>query len=306
MRNTSTIEWELARNKKFNKLYQKFDKESLVKFQNQLLEILIDFDEFCKKNNLNYFLVAGTLIGAKRHDGFIPWDDDIDVVMPRKDYEKLRALKSDDENSKYKFEDSRDTGEISLCGKFKAKDISYYDVLGIGFNKTKKIYIDILPIDQVPNNKILKLIKGTIVNLLRISFSSLRCFKKNDELLNVMSKCSKELKINLFFRKICAIPSLIIGKKRTINLIHKIMITNELKPEELTIALGVKGYFGEVLKVKEVYPLSEIMFENKKFKAPKNPDFYLKNRYGDYMKIPSESEQMERLVRLKENWKEIL
>ena len=61
------------------------------------LNLLLDFDKYCKQNNLRYYLCYGTLIGAVRHKGFIPWDDDIDVIMPREDYEKLMALHGEGE-----------------------------------------------------------------------------------------------------------------------------------------------------------------------------------------------------------------
>ena len=60
--------------------------------QEKMLEILLVFDAFCKENDLKYYLCGGCLIGAIRHHGFIPWDDDVDVFMPREDYERLAHL----------------------------------------------------------------------------------------------------------------------------------------------------------------------------------------------------------------------
>ncbi len=66
-----------------------FSPEELRKWQLKLLEILVYFRDFCQENNLRFFLAAGTSLGAVRHKGFIPWDDDVDVTMPREDYDKL-------------------------------------------------------------------------------------------------------------------------------------------------------------------------------------------------------------------------
>ena len=305
IRNTSTIVWELARTDKYSNLYESFQQESLRKFQLKLTSILIDFDKFCKKFNLEYAIVAGTLIGAYRHKGFIPWDDDIDVVMPRKDYEKLKEIDFSKEFGEYIFEDSRETGEISLCGKFMLKNISYYDILGGNFSKKKKPYIDVLPVDYVPENKIKRFFLGNLVNLFEKSFSSLRVFKKNDILLNEMSKTNKELKINIFIRKIVSIPAYILGPKRTIKIIHKILMSEKNITKYSTIALGVKGYFSQIIKSDSFFPSKEILFEGSIVKEPFNGEVYLKNRYGNYMEIPSLKEQEERLVRLKDNWKEI-
>ena len=62
---------------------------TLQECQQEALKVLIKFDEICKKNNFKYFLIYGTLIGAIRHNGFIPWDDDLDVMMPREDFDKF-------------------------------------------------------------------------------------------------------------------------------------------------------------------------------------------------------------------------
>lgn len=305
MRNTSKIVWELSKTDKYSNLYESFQQESLRKFQLKLTDILIDFGKFCKKNNLEYAVVAGTLIGAHRHKGFIPWDDDIDVVMPRKDYEKLLEIEFKDEFEQYIFEDPRETGEISLCGKFKSKNISYYNILGGNFSKKKKLYIDVLPVDYISNNKVKSFLVGILVNFLVKSFSSLRVLKKNDILLNEMAKTNRELKINIFIRKIVCIPAYILGSKKTMKIIQKILMHEKKITKYSTIALGVKGYFGEIIESSNFFPSKEIMFENNIVKEPFDAEAYLKNRYGNYMEIPPLKEQKERLVRLKDNWKEI-
>mgnify|MGYP000166953466 CR=1 FL=1 len=73
-------------------LEEQLSEKELADLKAKELDILVKFDRMCKENNLRYFITAGTLLGAVRHKGFIPWDDDIDLIMPREDYEKLLAI----------------------------------------------------------------------------------------------------------------------------------------------------------------------------------------------------------------------
>ena len=82
--------------------------ELLKKVQHVELEILNEVDRICRKNNLKYSLAYGTLIGAVRHKGFIPWDDDIDIVMPRKDYERLRTIWKNESTQEYYLQDYKE------------------------------------------------------------------------------------------------------------------------------------------------------------------------------------------------------
>ena len=88
-------------------LYTEYDDEILKHLQNIELMILKDFIEICEKNNLKYYLIYGTQIGAIRHNGFIPWDDDIDIIMFRDDYEKFLKIMDSINSEKYEILDCR-------------------------------------------------------------------------------------------------------------------------------------------------------------------------------------------------------
>ena len=90
---------------------------ALKKLQATELEILLVFKKWCNENNITWFIDSGTCLGAMRHQGFIPWDDDIDVGLPRKDYERLLALSKDGFPEGYSIHTSEDDGYTSLFAK---------------------------------------------------------------------------------------------------------------------------------------------------------------------------------------------
>ncbi len=129
------------------------------KLQNKMLEMLLYFDDFCEKHQLKYYLCGGCLIGVVRHKGFIPWDDDIDLFMPRPDYEKLKEM----------WEKEADTKHYSYCRT--DEKCNYHDGgASIRDNYTTEINrhsvnedichglaLEIMPIDGCPANKISRL-----------------------------------------------------------------------------------------------------------------------------------------------------
>ncbi len=116
-----------------------------------LTGILVEFDRICRKHNLKYSLAFGTLIGAVRHKGFIPWDDDIDVIMPRPDYEKFYELIHNGEISD-PFLISEDRGKKAMYPFLKLMD-NRYAIKTWSHREVPFLYIDIFPLDGAASNE---------------------------------------------------------------------------------------------------------------------------------------------------------
>ena len=133
----------------------KTDDETLNHIKKIELMILKDFIKICDEHDIEYYLIYGTQIGAIRHQGFIPWDDDVDVIMFRKDYEEFLKVMESNPNDKYTIFDSRynneyffQFGRMSLNGTYWAE---YWDEQ-VSFQLG--IHIDLFILDHLPDNKI--------------------------------------------------------------------------------------------------------------------------------------------------------
>ena len=136
-------------------MYNEYDEEELDHIKEVELMILKDFVEICDNNDIEYYLIFGTQIGAIRHQGFIPWDDDIDIMMFREDYEKFLKVMEENPNEKYTIFDPRyneeycfQFGRMSLNGTYWAE---YWDKQ-VSFKLG--IHIDLFVLDNLPDNKL--------------------------------------------------------------------------------------------------------------------------------------------------------
>lgn len=255
---------------------EKIDPKDIKKIQ---LESLVILKEFCNKHHLKYYLGFGTLIGAIRHKGYIPWDDDIDVIMPREDYNFLVHT--------FNLECDKDHKLISkeIDNKFYlniAKIINTKTV-AVEHNQTYEIgiWIDIFPMEPVPKNIFKRL--HLILNVKWINYL----------LDNISIKVRKGRKWykNLYVRFFHLFRPFKnhLEKKRN-KLINP---SKKIKYKDRFVFL-YRRYGRYVLEFdKNVFePSKEMEFENNIYRVPNNSDYFLSYLYGDYMKLPDEVEQV--------------
>lgn len=260
------------------------DPNTLKKVQNVQLEILKEFDRICRKNNITYQLWAGTLLGAIRHEGFIPWDDDIDVAMLRSDYEKFISICNKELDDKYFIQTFKtDPNSQSLFAKIKKNGTIYRENRVKNTEMHHGIFIDIFPLDNVKDNKKYYTIKLKIASFLyRIHIGLATAYddasnakKKIKSVLNKLINNKIKFKLKNIIEKLITYEN-----KNDSNYINH--LTNGINIERLDKFLVKKDTFNNVI---------EKSFEGEKFFVPENYDDLLKNIYGNYMELPPIDQQ---------------
>ena len=252
---------------------------TLREVQLRSLDLLIEITEFCKQNDLQFVLGGGTLLGAVRHKGFIPWDDDIDINFLRKDYEKLLDVRGKLETSNRKIISIRDNNFDRNYAKYVRMDCIKKEN---GFNEEDCPWlgIDIFPIDEIPNSALLFKLQVVILKILRKIL-----------LIAVTSPNSGKTETKRIVKNVIRPFACLFGSHRIAVLMDCICKVSNNKNGIYVAALT--GMYGEREKwLKDEYmPICEAEFEGRKFPINKNYDRYLSNLYGDYMKLPPENKR---------------
>lgn len=246
------------RRKEYKAVYTNVDinslpetEESLRLVQTANLGLLRILDKLCKENNITYWLDFGTLLGAKRHKGFIPWDDDVDIGMPREDYERFFKL----------FGSEIEGYPDIFCAYFDNSKNKCF--LKLKHKKSENLSIDIFPYDYYykPVNKEEKIVLSKKIAKL-VKPKLFKRFKSHTELLENFKKLTKKhiLKGNKVDKT--THPALFWG----IDFPH--------------------GWKNKVYDYENIFPIGQIEFENKLFPCPNMTHEVLTSVYGDYMQIP--------------------
>ncbi len=263
--------------------YQITDSE-LKRLQRVELEMLIEFDRICREYHIRYSLDGGTLLGAVRHQGFIPWDDDIDVIMRREEYFRFRkACRKDLDRSRFFLQDYLSDPYYRWgYAKLRRKGTEF---VRLGQERLKQhpgVFMDIFVVDNVPDGYVSRRVHHFFCFLIRKAlYSEVGKYNENNPLLR------------WGYRGLSKIP-----RDRIFHIRNGLAARANRKPTELishyTLEYPEHCRYG--LPGKCFDEFVELEFEGRKFNAFKDYHLYLSTYYGDYMTLPPKEKQVPHLT----------
>lgn len=256
---------------KHSKTMKVIEIEELKQLQ---IEILDDIVSFCEEHGLRYFLAYGTLLGALRHNGYIPWDDDIDIHMPRPDYEKFIAL----------YNQRTSPNSVVTHEKEKRYHVPFAKVYRKGtivkeyFYKQSVFgaYIDIFPLDGIKKRSQ----AWWCGQLIRCIYIKTFIFCEPQSLAR---------KLRLAVTKFILFP---FSEHFILSRIRKISLKHKYEECEQVCSFGSRTAVREILPRAVFDTHTMLAFEGKEYRAPKGYDRYLSQKYGSYMTLPPEEKRI--------------
>jgi len=255
------------------------NKSEIKRLQEVQLEMLKEVDRVCKENNIEYYLTWGSALGAVRHGGFIPWDDDIDISMTWDNYKKFEKIAPQKLDSKY-FYQSRETDKycFTTWNKVRVNNTTSMEKHLKHIKCHYGICMDVFPIVGVPSSKVKQMIQRLSILVYRVLRYERYLTNRNPEgntifkvIYGVFPRSFKE-----FLSKKTLVE---ITKYDTENCSEWIeFLSGKYNSMKISKDIFGKGY--------------EIMFEDLKCKIPEKYDEYLTKHYGEYMVLPDEEDRV--------------
>ena len=266
-------------------------QEQLEKVHEVLLKIMDDVVSVCEKNELCYFLGGGSALGALRHKGFIPWDDDIDVNMPRKDYEQFLKLFRAQYGEKYWIQTPQETSNYGLSlAKIRKKgtvmmsrDDWHTNECGIG--------IDIFVIENMFDNPVLRTLHGVLCLGMGYLLSCKKFCRDKNELRRIAHEVPEVR--GTFYLKIAIgfllTPLSLDWLCQKTDACHRLCKNNDSK--YVSGCAGRLHFFGEMYRRDDFCEVRKEDFEGRRWNVPIDAEGYLTHCYGDWKEIPAEKDK---------------
>lgn len=254
------------------------DNDTLRKLQLTELELLEEVDRICKKCNIHYNIIAGTLLGAVRHGGFIPWDDDADVALLRPEYEKFRkACETELDTTRFYFQDHRNTpGYRWGYGKLRRKDTLFLREHQEHMPYEQGVFIDVFPLDFVPKNYGLR------------RLHNFKCFVYRKFFWSEVGRVADK---SPFMRGVYSLMSKVPEQALKESFNRFVERTNRKKTgwvRILTFPTPNKAYGYQTKWYQHSAPIE---FEGVTFQGIRDYDAYLSFKFGNYMELPPENQR---------------
>lgn len=254
-------------------------EQTIKDVQNKILEIMIFIDKICRENNIVYYIMGGTALGAVRHGGFIPWDDDLDIFMTPDNYEKFKKVFYEIKSEKFVLQEWRIVDEHIEYSKIRMNGTTFIEDNFKDFKDMHHgIYVDIMILHKCPTNKFIQKIIYYISKYVTLVALSQRNWRPKTKIQKIALNTLKILP-NKWLSKV-SYKLIYKYEKLTSDFVYSYYIT--------------KAKFNQGLFSKDMFaePI-DILFENYVLMGPTKIKDYLELRYGNYMKLPSKAEQKE-------------
>jgi len=261
-----------------------YTEEQIKKIQEIEIRNLKEIKRVCEKIGVEFFLYGGSLIGAVRHTGFVPWDDDLDIAMSRDDYMKFvkEAPKylSDEYYLQTPYSDKKSPYFYS---KLRLRGTKCIEYAHHKMNIEQGIYVDIYPIDKMPEDK------EEFLRLYNEFQKTVRLFVWRQCIHPYIPADSLKRRVKNGIKWCVGIALRLIPHNVFVKKLDKIMTLHNDKNTNL---YGNYSYFDPVNLFKDIYPFEKAIFENIEVNLPNQWDYHLTSRYGDYMQMPPEDERI--------------
>jgi len=253
---------------------------NLRALQQLQLKLLLELDRICRENGISYFLGGGTLLGAVRHQGFIPWDDDVDVMMSRENFDRFASIAPKAAKEGFFFQNSTtDPNYHSPFHKLRAKGTLFVTEFSQRFEMQQGVFLDIFAHDAAPKNK--KLLKAHI--FMTTLARSMVFHKWDDSAMHFYGRKKLFCRIATFFVRHSSMRRLEKIERRVMTFYNK--RNTGVLYDSMGEHLQHGGFDADILQ-----ETTTALFEGHRFPVPKNFDAYLRFSYGDdYMTLPRPS-----------------
>lgn len=253
------------------------EQEYKRKLQLKLLEMIKDIDNLCRENKIDYYILYGSALGAVRHKGFIPWDDDLDIGMSYDNYKKFIDICEEKlDNNKYYVQTYEKENNYYLSfAKIRNIRTTLIEEGNKNIDIIRGVYIDVFPLTGVPNN----ILKEQILKINRAFMLSANINVINNKILSTIFKIILK----------------IFGREKILNYTTKKCFKYDYNHCKYIVSItDGDGYECAKVKKSVMGKPKYVDFEDTKLPIPEDYDTYLKTVYGDYMKIPSKKQIKER------------